>query len=60
MTDGTATEINGSGVADGMQIVVSEESAEGPSGDAAGDGDSTSNPFLPKIPKGSKPPPGPM
>ena len=60
MTDGTATEVSGSGVAEGMQVVVGEEDAESQSGDVSADGDKTSNPFLPKIPKGSKPPPGPM
>lgn len=58
MTDGTATEVSGSGVAEDMQVVVGEESEDDASADA--DGDKTSNPFLPKIPKGSKPPPGPM
>ena len=28
--------------------------------EATADGDKTSNPFLPKLPKGSRPPPGPM
>jgi HlyD family secretion protein len=60
MTDGTSTEISGSGVAEGMQVVAGEESAESQSGDASAEGDKTNNPFLPKIPKGSKPPPGPM
>jgi HlyD family secretion protein len=60
MTDGTSTQISGSGVFDGTQVVVGEESAEGQSGDSSTDGNETRNPFLPKIPKGSKPPPGPM
>jgi HlyD family secretion protein len=60
LTDGTATEVSGSGVAEGTQVVVGEESADGQSGDSSAEGNETSNPFLPKIPKGSKPPPGPM
>ena len=60
MTDGVSTETSGSGLAEGMQVVVGEEVAEGQVDDSSADGDKTSNPFLPKIPKGSKPPPGPM
>ena len=61
MTDGVSTEISGSDVMEGMRVVAGEEGDEGrgPS-EATADGDKTSNPFLPKIPKGSKPPPGPM
>ena len=61
MTDGTSTEISGTGVQEGLQVVVSEESPEGQEGsDASDGGDKASNPFLPKLPKGAKPPPGPM
>lgn len=60
-TDGIVTEISGDGVTDGMAVVIGEES-EGStdSGDATDDKEKTSNPFLPKPPKGSRPPPGPM
>ena len=63
MTDGIMTEISGSDVAEGMQVVVGEEGDEETDGqhiEATTDEDKTSNPFLPKLPKGSKPPPGPM
>jgi HlyD family secretion protein len=59
-SDGAMTEISGSGVKEGMQVVVAEEGDEGGEGEEAGDGDKSSNPFLPKPPKGSRPPPGPM
>ena len=63
VSDGTMTEISGSGVKEGMQVVVGEEGqgdTEGQESEITADGDKTSNPFLPKPPKGSKPPPGPM
>ena len=63
VSDGTMTEIGGSGVKEGMQIIVGEEGqadAEGQDNETTADGDKTSNPFLPKPPKGSRPPPGPM
>ena len=63
VSDGTMTEISGSGVKEGMQVVVGEEGqgdTEGQESETTADGDKTSNPFLPKPPKGSKPPPGPM
>ena len=63
VSDGTMTEIGGSGVKEGMQVILGEEGqgdTEGQDNEAAADGDKTSNPFLPKPPKGSKPPPGPM
>ena len=63
VSDGTTTEISGSGVKEGMQVIVGEEGqgdTEGQDNETAADGDKTSNPFLPKPPKGSKPPPGPM
>ena len=62
-TDGTVTEISGSNVKEGMRVVTGEESDEEPDGQQSGaatDEDKTSNPFLPKPPKGSRPPPGPM
>jgi hypothetical protein len=63
VSDGTMTEVSGSGVKEGMQVIVGEEGqgdTEGQDNETAADGDKTSNPFLPKPPKGSKPPPGPM
>jgi len=63
VSDGTMTEIRGSGVKEGMQVILGEEGqgdTEGQDNETAADGDKTSNPFLPKPPKGSKPPPGPM
>jgi HlyD family secretion protein len=59
-TDGAVTEISGSRVVAGMRVVAGEEGAEPQQDEATAEGDKTSNPFLPKIPKGSKPPPGPM
>jgi HlyD family secretion protein len=62
-TDGTATEISGSNVKEGMRVVTGEEGDEetdGQQSEATTGEDRTSNPFLPKLPKGSKPPPGPM
>jgi HlyD family secretion protein len=63
VSDGTMTEISGNGVKEGMQVIVGEEGqgdTEGQDNETAADGDKTSNPFLPKPPKGSRPPPGPM
>jgi HlyD family secretion protein len=62
-TDGTMTEISGNDAKEGMRVVAGEESDEptdGQGGAPATDEDKTSNPFLPKPPKGSRPPPGPM
>jgi HlyD family secretion protein len=60
-SDGTNTEISGNDVKEGMRVVAGEEGGEGTAGqESAADGDTTSNPFLPKLPKGSRPPPGPM
>jgi HlyD family secretion protein len=60
-SDGTKTEISGDDVKEGMRIVAGEEGSEATAGqESAADGDATSNPFLPKLPKGSRPPPGPM
>jgi HlyD family secretion protein len=63
VSDGTMTEISGNGVKEGTQVIVGEEGqgdTEGQDNETAADGDKTSNPFLPKPPKGSRPPPGPM
>ena len=59
-SDGTMTEISGSGIREGMQVVAGEQGKEDQEGEDAAEGEKTSNPFLPKIPKGSRPPPGPM
>lgn len=62
ISDGTMTEISGSGVREGMQVIVGEESqgdTESGPADETADGEETTNPFLPKPPKGSRPPPGP-
>jgi HlyD family secretion protein len=60
-SDGTKTEISGNDVKEGMRVVAGEEGSEETAGqESAADGETTSNPFLPKLPKGSKPPPGPM
>jgi hypothetical protein len=42
-----------------MQVVVAEEYEEH-SAQTAGAENEASNPFVPKPPKGSRPPPGPM
>jgi HlyD family secretion protein len=63
VSDGTMTEISGSGVKEGMQVIVGEEGQEDTErqdSEATTDGEKASNPFLPKPPKGSRPPPGPM
>ncbi|MGA2061712.1 MAG: efflux RND transporter periplasmic adaptor subunit [Thermoguttaceae bacterium] len=61
VSDGTMTEISGSDVKEGMKVIAGEEGDEEVDvKETAADGDKTSNPFLPKPPKGSKPPPGPM
>ena len=61
VSDATVTEVRGGGVKEGTPVIDAEEGqgdAEGQDNEA--DADKTSNPFLPKLPKGSKPPPGPM
>lgn len=58
-SDGTMTEISGSGVKEGMEVVVGEQGDEDQEGEEGGGGDKVGNPFLPKPPKGSRPPPGP-
>ncbi len=62
ISDGTMTEVSGKGIEAGLCVVAGEEDegdTEGQETATAG-GDKTSNPFLPKPPKGSRPPPGPM
>ena len=59
-SDGTMTEVSGSGVQEGVRVVLGEQGTEDQAGEEAADGDKTSNPFLPKPPKGARPPPGPM
>jgi HlyD family secretion protein len=60
-SDGTMTEISGDDVKDGMKIVSGEEeTGENAVPESTSDGDKTSNPFMPKLPKGARPPPGPM
>jgi HlyD family secretion protein len=60
VTNGIVTEVSGTGVGDGLQVVAGEEAGRDPlESDEAGDGDKSTNPFLPKPPKGSRPPPGP-
>jgi HlyD family secretion protein len=61
-TDGTMTEVGGALLKEGMQVVSGEEgdAMNAPEGETADGGDKESNPFMPKLPKGSKPPPGPM
>ncbi len=61
ITDGLLTEVSGSDVKAGMQIVAGDESEDKEGDEATDTSDSkTRNPFLPpKMPKGSRPPPGP-
>jgi HlyD family secretion protein len=63
-TDGTQSEVSGPDVKPGLRVVVGDQAEEeggAPgSGPPGGDEDKGGNPFLPKIPKGSRPPPGPM
>jgi hypothetical protein len=61
-TDGVMTEVGGDRIKEGMQVVSGEEgeATNAPEGETADDGGKESNPFMPKLPKGSKPPPGPM
>jgi HlyD family secretion protein len=63
ISDGTMTEVSGKGIEAGLCVVAGEEDegdADGQEESATAGGDKTSNPFLPKPPKGSRPPPGPM
>ncbi len=57
ISDGTVTEISGEGLSEGTQIVVGEEGKEGAGADDTADDSRPTNPFLPKLPKGAKPPP---
>ncbi len=61
-SDGISTEISGTGIEAGMLVVAGEESngEEDTSSAVGADGDKTTNPFLPKPPKGARPPPPPM
>jgi HlyD family secretion protein len=59
-SDGMMTEIGGSRVKEGMLVVAGDDAQEDHLETEATDADKTSNPFLPKPPKGSKPPPPPM
>ena len=59
-TDGTITEVSGDDLKETMGVVVAEESEEHPTHQAAAESEEASNPFVPKPPKGSRPPPGPM
>jgi hypothetical protein len=61
-SDGTLTEVSGNGVKESLHVIVGEEGNEdtdAQGGEPTADGEKTSNPFLPKPPKGSRPPPGP-
>ena len=57
ITDDINTEISGDDVNEGMRVVIGERQAE--KGEEEDGSDETSNPFLPKIPKGRRPPPPP-
>jgi len=59
-TDGIRTEISGEAVTEGMLVVTGSDAADGGEADAASKGDATSNPFLPKLPKGRRPPGPPI
>lgn len=58
-TDGIVTEVDGPGTEVGVFVVTGEEEKDISSGEVSDDTE-TSNPFLPKMPKGRRPPPGPM
>jgi HlyD family secretion protein len=55
LTDGIMTQVLGSGVKEGMEVVVGSREGAGAAGD-----ESFRNPFLPKLPKGPRPPGPPM
>jgi HlyD family secretion protein len=60
VADGTMTEVSGPGVTDGLRVVAGEESGRDvQDAEEPDDSDRSNNPFLPKPPKGSRPPPGP-
>ena len=58
-SDGMMTEISGNGVKEGMLVVTGEESQDEQESTESSGVEKTSNPFLPKMPKGFKPPPPP-
>jgi HlyD family secretion protein len=60
-TDGLHTEVSGEGVKEGMRVVVGEGSSRESEAESTGGSseERPSNPFLPKFPKGHKPPPPP-
>jgi HlyD family secretion protein len=60
-TDGILTEISGEGIKTGTRVVIGEGgSSEDAAEETAGaDEEKPNNPFLPKFPKGHKPPPPP-
>ena len=60
ISDGLQTEISGPGVEEGLQIVAAEEGPEAEAAREPEDEEKSGSPFLPKPPKGLKPPPGPM
>ena len=61
ISDGLMTEISGNDIKEGMRVITGEEGEGEPDAkETASEGDKTSNPFLPKPPKNSRPPPGPM
>lgn len=64
LTDGTMTEVSGNEVQEGMKVIVGEESVQKPTEqeqakEVRSTDDQTTNPFLPKVPKKTKPPPPP-
>jgi len=56
ISDGTMTEISGDELREGLRVIVGEG---GGGDDGAAESDATTNPFLPKLPKGHKGPPPP-
>ncbi|MEI8375186.1 MAG: efflux RND transporter periplasmic adaptor subunit [Planctomycetota bacterium] len=59
-SDGMMTEVSRSEVQEGMLVVTGEEGQDNQENIDAADANKTSNPFLPKPPKGFKPPHPPM
>ncbi|MCE5267918.1 MAG: efflux RND transporter periplasmic adaptor subunit [Planctomycetaceae bacterium] len=57
-TDGTTTAVSGKDLKENMQVVAGEADDEEAATTASGTEET--NPFMPKPPKGSRPPPGPM
>jgi HlyD family secretion protein len=58
-SDKTQTEVSGSGLAEGMPVIIGEADASAQQDGEATSGDETRNPFLPKLPR-HRPPPRPM